>query len=94
MTTFGFTLIVEGIPTSDDGFIRFSNSVYEAAPDSTVSIDRVGFDREAKSLRKAVASAVVNLHHADPAVSVCGIILDDGQPIDQLFAPVAAVAAN
>ena len=94
MTTFGFTLLIEGIPRSDDGFVAFANAVYEVAPDSTVSIDRVGFDREANSLREGVASAIESVHKADPSVTVVGVELDDGRSLDELLGPVTTAAGN
>ncbi len=90
MKTFGFTLHVEGVPKSDDGFDRFCNSLFEFAPDSTPGVSRIGFDRDAGSLREAIASAIESVHRTDPSVTVVGVVLDDGQPIDALLGVTAA----
>ncbi len=92
-TNDGFTLVIEGIPASDDGFLAFANAVYGVAPDSTVSMGRVGFDHGAAGLREAVISAEASVRKADPSVTVVGVILDDGGSLDTLLTPVASAAA-
>lgn len=95
MTTYGFTLHVEGVPDSDDGFEAFCNALFEYAPDSTPGVTKIGFDRRASSLREAVVSAVANVRRADPAVTVTGVVLDDGRMFDALLgAPEPAGAAG
>ena len=85
MMNYGFNLMVEGVPASDDGFVAFAEAVYEFAPDSTVSIDRVGFDRDANSLREAVVSAIESVRRAAPGVTVIGVVLDDGRTLASLL---------
>jgi hypothetical protein len=92
MKTYGFTLQLEGI--DEDGFEAFSEAIYGLANDCTASFIQgtayAGFDRDARSLREAVASAIESVHRADPSVTVVGVILDDGQPIDDLIKAAAA----
>lgn len=90
MTNYGFTLIVEGIPDSEEGFLSFADAVYGIAPDCTVSMGRIAFDRDADSLIEAIRSAVKSIHRADPSVIVTGVVLDEGQAIDALLGVVAA----
>lgn len=85
MKTYGFWLLVEGVPSSEEGLEAFANAIYEVAPDSTVSVTRVGFDRDAKSLRETVTSAVGNVRTAAPSVTITGIELDDGRMLDDLL---------
>ncbi len=90
MTTYGFTLHVEGMPESDQGLMDFANALFEHAPDSTPGAMTIGFDRESNSLREAIRSAIESVRRADPSVSVVGIVLDDGQLIDELVGTTAA----
>ncbi len=92
MITYGFTLQLEGI--DHDGFESFTEAIYGLANDCTASfcegIAYAGFDRDASTLREAVASAVESVHRADPTVTIVGVVLDDGQPIDDLLGIAAA----
>ena len=94
MTNYGFTLHVDGIPESDDGFLAFANALFEHAPDCTPGGLTVGFDRDAENLRDAVVSAVESVRRADPSVTVVGAVLDDGRRIDSLLPPAATAAGQ
>lgn len=86
MKTYGFCLLIEGVPPTEEGLDVFANAIYEVATDSTVGVTRVGFDRHAASLRDAVASAIRDVRSAAPSVTIIGIELDDGQMLDDLLA--------
>jgi hypothetical protein len=94
MTTYGFTLQLDGMPADDAWFDQFCEAVFPHAPDSTPhrcnGINYLGFDREAPSLREAVLSAVASVHRADSSVTVVGVVLDDGQPLEDLLRTAAA----
>lgn len=94
MTTFGFTLQLEGPGAVRERFSALSEALFPYAPDCTPAFRSgttyIGFDRDARSLREAVASAIESVHRADPSVTVVGVILDDGQPIDDLVGTAAA----
>ena len=85
MATYGFTLLIDGVSRNDEGIDAFANAVYDIAADSTVSVTRVGFDREAPTLRHAVLSAVKDIRRAAPSVTITGIELDDGRMLDELL---------
>lgn len=89
MDTHFFVLQVERTPADAEWFDAFLEAAFPHIRDST-PYEREGvaylhFAREASSLREAVASAIRGIHQADPAVSVCGVTLDDGRPIDGLL---------
>ncbi len=94
MKTFGFTLQLDRTPAPAGWWDGFVQPVFPFAPDpSPLRRDGtayLGFDRDAASLSEAVASAIRSVHQADAAVSVCGVTLDDGQPIDSAIAGVDA----
>lgn len=90
MTTYGFMLHVEGVPRDADGFEAFCNALYPHAPDSTPGTATIGFDRDAQSLREAIASAIESVHRADPSITVTGIVMDDGAAIDRLLETAAS----
>jgi hypothetical protein len=90
MKDYEFTLLVEGVPESDEGFDAFANAIFEFDSDCVPGISRIAFGRTGDSLRAAIRSAVDCVHRAAPAVTVVGVILHDGQPIDDLLGTAAA----
>jgi hypothetical protein len=86
MNIYSFSLIVEGVPETDEGFSAFTEALFPHAPDSTPSAGEISFDREATSLREAIASAIESVHQADPSIAIVGIVMEDGQPIDAVVA--------
>lgn len=93
MTTYGFTLQLDVAPADNDWFDRFSEAIFPHASDCTphrrAGVTYVGFDRDAPDLRTAVLSGIESVHRADPSMTVVGVALDDGQPLDMLLGVIA-----
>lgn len=96
MNTHSFVLQLDRTPAKGGWFDDFIEAAFPAISDSTPyeqgGIAYLHFARESATLRDAVVSAVRGIRQADPSVAVVGIILDDGQPIDQLFVPIEVAA--
>ena len=98
MITFGFTLQLDRASVDEVWFDQFTETVFPHAPDCTPfcrdGVAYLGFDREAKSLREAVLSAVEIVRRADRSVTVVGVALDDGQSLDALLGPAGVPAGK
>jgi len=90
MKEYEFTLLVEGVPESDEGFDAFANAIFEFDSDCVPGVSGIAFGRTAESLHAAVRSAVDCVHRADSAVTIVGVVLHDGLPLDDLLGTAAA----
>ncbi|MBA3311968.1 MAG: hypothetical protein M3552_08330 [Planctomycetota bacterium] len=98
MDTHSFVLQLDRTPADAGWFDAFIEAAFPFISDSTPyeqgGVAYLHFAREAPTLRDAVVCAVRGIRQADPAITVCGVILDDGQPLEQLFSPAAATAGT
>lgn len=94
MTSYSFSLKLEGVPTDHEGFLDFSNAIFspeiDLSPAVISGVPEVNFTWEASGLREAITAAIAHLHRTAPSATVVGVVLDDGRPIDEAFTRVPA----